>query len=347
MRNGMNISGFSEIIHEIQQDPEQAIFSYSSFARRSTNSGMLGGVNPACIGVLRAPRYFEAPVLPISAARAHGMLEPATPTEFAIVALAGCFLVSMVSGFSARRTTVDRLSMGVHAEFMSGIRQPPRVSYLIDAQIDKAKQETIEVIEAVKLHSPNHQTFTHALPVNVELHRAGEVVFKRSLSGFADSSDSGTVAKLEAAAVELRCEWLYGTQLEACLQGAIKGQQDRRFPIDQPKQLAGLDWAPNPQEYLLMALAADVLEHFCKSMDVAKTFPGDVRLTARAHVDIRGMCDVAPVPVHLQEISLILDVTLLPEDCLTSMGDLLVLSAEVAQVSQIVRHPVQFAIELS
>jgi uncharacterized OsmC-like protein len=346
MRNGMNISGFSEIIQEIQQDPAQALFSYSSFARWSSHSGMLGGLNPAQIGVLRAPRCFDAPILPVPAARGAGMLAPASPAELAIVALSGCFLVSMVSGFSARRTTVDRLEMGVRAQLPSQGQRPPRVSYAIDARIDKGVQEALEVIETVKLHSPNHQTFTHALPVSVELHQGGECLFTRTLPGFAEGAGNGDAASQGSVqAVDLRCSWLYGTQLEATV-SAAHGQPERRLPIDQPKQLAGLDWAPNPQEYLLMALASDVLSHFVESTDAMPPTPWEARLTAKAHVDIRGMCDVAPVPVHLQGIRLQLDVTGVPANYLSSLGELLVRSAEVSQVSHIVRHAVQFEIGL-
>lgn len=348
MRNGMNISGFSEIIQEIQQDPAQALFTYGSFARWSSHSGMLGGLNPAQIGVLRAPRCFDVPILPVPAARGASMLAPASPAELAIVALSGCFLVSMVSGFSARRTTVDRLEMAVRAQLPSQAQWPPRVSYVIDALIDKGVQEALEVIETVKLHSPNHQTFTHALPVSVELRQGGECLFTRTLPGFADGAGNGDPGSqaAPAQAVDLRCGWLYGTQLEATL-GAARGQPERRLPIDQPKQLAGLDWAPNPQEYLLMALAADVLSHLVESTDAMPPTPWEARLTARAHVDIRGMCDVAPVPVHLQGISLQLDVTGVASNYLASLGELLVRSAEVSQVSHIVRHAVQFEIGLN
>lgn len=346
MRNGMNISGFSEIIQEIQQDAAQAIFAYSSFARYAPRSGMLGGVNPAQIGVLRAPRCFEVPILPQAAVRGAGMLEPTSPTELAIVALSGCFLVSMVSGFSARRTTVEQLAMRVRASLPTDPGRPPVVAYAIEARVDKAEQEALEVIEAVKLHSPNHQTFTHALPLTVELRDRGEAVFTRTLTSLHAVADADNASVLEAAPdVELRCDWLYGTQLEAAL-GDAACPPLRRLPIDQPKQLAGLDWAPNPQEYLLMALAADVLSHVVTSTDAMPTPDWDVRLAARAHVDIRGMCDVAPVPVHLQGICLQLDVTGVPETHVASLADLLLRSVEVSQVSHIVRHPVQFNISL-
>lgn len=169
MRNGMNISGFSEIVHEIQQEPAQAIFRYAAYAHCSPAAGMLAGVAPAVIGLLRAPRHFEVPIQPSPALHCHGLLDPAWPQELALAALSGCFLVSAVSGFSARRTTVDHLSMTTSAVLQEAGAAAPQVRYDIRSGTDKKISEALEVIEAVKTHSPNHQTFVQALGLSARL----------------------------------------------------------------------------------------------------------------------------------------------------------------------------------
>lgn len=333
MRNGMNISGFSEIVHEVQREPQQALFRYGAYARCSPSGDMLAGVHPATIGTLKAPRCFEVPVRPSAALAAHGMLAPATPRELALIALSGCFLVSAVSGFSARRTTVGHLSMTTRVSMTEGDALAPHVRYQIRSMIDKKVSEVMDVIDAVKSHSPNHQSFVQPLPLLATVLVAGE-----SLLDLHFPAQSEVGASLDQPQkLALDCQWLYGTQLRADFQR--QDANDRRsFLIDQPKQLAGIDCGPNPQEYLLMAIAADVLQQ------LAARFPLDdtVTLDARAMVDIRGMCDVAPTPVHLQDIELQVSVGGWAAPRIGELEQALAQSIAHSQVCALIRRPVQF-----
>ncbi|MBG6886137.1 MULTISPECIES: OsmC family protein [Pseudomonas aeruginosa group] len=333
MRNGMNISGFSEIVHEVQREPQQALFRYGAYARCSPTGDMLAGVHPATIGTLRAPRCFEVPVRPGSSLAAYGMLEAATPRELALIALSGCFLVSAVSGFSARRTTVGHLSMTTRASMTEGDTLAPQVRYQIRSLIDKKISEVVDVIEAVKSHSPNHQSFVQPLPLSVSVIAAGEPLLDLQFPAQAEAGASLD----QPQKLALDCQWLYGTQLRADFQR--QDASDRRsFLIDQPKQLAGIDCGPNPQEYLLMAIAADVLQQ------LATRFPLDdtATLDARAMVDIRGMCDVAPTPVHLQDIELKLSLGSRVAPRVEELEQALAQSIAQSQVCALIRRPVQF-----
>ncbi|CRI58573.1 OsmC family protein [Pseudomonas sp. CCOS 191] len=333
MRNGMNISGFSEIVHEVQREPQQALFRYGAYARCSPAGDMLAGVHPAVIGTLKAPRCFEVPVRPGDPLAAHGMLAAATPQELALIALSGCFLVSAVSGFSARRTTVAHLSMTTRASLSDGGSVAPQVRYQIRSLIDKNISEVVEVIEAVKSHSPNHQSFVQPLPLSATVLAGGESLLDLH---FPTQVEIGALA-CPAQQLELDCQWLYGTQLRADFQRQDAGDT-RSFLIDQPKQLAGIDCGPNPQEYLLMAIAADVLQQ------LASRFPLDetATLDARALVDIRGMCDVAPTPVHLQDIELQVCLGAWAAPRIDELERALTQSIAHSQVCALIRRPVQF-----
>ena len=339
MRNGMNISGFSEIVHEIQQEPAQAIFRYGAYAQYSPAAGMLAGVAPATIGLLRAPRHFEVPIRPSPALQCQGLLDPAWPQELALAALSGCFLVSAVSGFSARRTTVDHLSMTTRAHLQEAGAAAPQVRYEIRSGTDKKLSEALEVIEAVKTHSPNHQTFVQPLGLAARLVDAGRPGAWQHFAPL--DSAPACAAEAPGQALSLDCQWLYGTQLRADFAG--QAPEDRRsFPIDQPKQLAGIDWGPNPQEYLLMAIAADVLAQLSRRQQL----PGAVRLDIRAMVDIRGMCEVAPTPVHLQNIELDLQVEGWPAAQRSRLQAQLAASIEASVVCALIRHRVAFEFQV-
>ena len=341
MRNGMNISGFSEIVHEIQQEPAQAIFRYAAYAHCSPAGGMLAGVAPALIGLLRAPRHFEVPIRPSPALQCQGLLDPAWPQELALAALSGCFLVSAVSGFSARRTTVDHLSMTTSAILQEAAAAAPQVRYEIRSGTDKKISEALEVIEAVKSHSPNHQTFVQPLGLSARLVDAEGAGPWHRFCPFEQAPADTAAVQTKTQALSLDCQWLYGTQLRADF--VHQDPQDlRSFPIDQPKQLAGIDWGPNPQEYLLMAIAADVLAQLNRRQQL----PGAVHLDVRAMVNIRGMCGVAPTPVHLQDIELELQVEGWPAAQLATLMQQLAASIEASVVCALIRHRVGFEFQV-
>jgi uncharacterized OsmC-like protein len=338
MRNGMNISGFSEIVHEIQEEPAQAIFRYAAYARAAPDAGVLAGVHPALIGLLKAPRHFEVPISPEPALKSYGLLDVASPQELALTALLGCFLVSAVSGFSARRTTVDHLSMTTSAALFQARVGAPQVRYQIRSDTDKKIGEALDVIEAVKTHSPNHQTFVQSLGLSARL--AGPCG-ARPWVRFPGISASAGDTPVPSQALSLDCQWLYGTQLRSNFLRQ-NPEDPRTFPIDQPKQLAGIDWGPNPQEYLLMAIAADVLLQLRARHPLAS----EVQLNVRAMVDIRGMCEVAPSPVHLQDIELHLQVGECTTEQMEQLEQQLAQSIECSTVCALIRKRVDFEFDV-
>jgi uncharacterized OsmC-like protein len=304
MRNGIDVSGFSEIVDEVTNNPREAQFRYAADAIWEASGGTLAKVRPARIGTLRAPREFEVPMKPTPAAQTKNALPQATPEELAIVALSGCFLVSVVSGLTVQRCTIETIAMETELAIDEASKKSAAARFNILSRTDKGSEPTIAVSETVKSVSPNYRTFSESLQITCTL---GDKVLH-----FDPIEPETNSASSFDKAVSLTCHWFYGTQLRAELIGA--DGKVTQYPIDQPKQLGGVDWAPNPQEYLLMALSSDVLNGLVTKLSHSPAFDG-LGVKASARVDIRGMCGIDGVPVHLQDV--VLDITPKTDDAET------------------------------
>lgn len=334
MRNGIDVSGFSEIIEEVTNNPVEARFDYKVEACWTRTGGACATVKPARIGSLKAPRIFQFPIKPRPARGENGMLAPAAPEELALVALSGCFLVSTVSGLTAQKCTIEQISMDVDISLDDSSRSPACVSYCIRSRTDKSAQSTKDVVETVQSMSPNHRSFVESLPINICIGN-----YRAEFSGLHSEDRSG----FESKPMSLVCSWKYGTQLTASF---CVDSDARVFPIDQPKQLGGVDWAPNPQEYLLAALSSDILNCLFESSDLTRDIE-DMTVTASANVDIRGMCNVDGVPVHIQNIQLTVSSESI--DFTETPGIEALLSTVVARskVCNLIRRTVDFSIDVN
>ena len=335
MRNGIDISSFSEIIHEIQNDERQAQFRYSAGAQWYAGNGLFAYVKPAIIGNLKSPRRFVYPIKPLSCNALAVDRESAFPIEIAMVALSGCFLVSVVSGLSAQRCTIENLYLKLDACIRNSNKYPPQVYYEIGAQTDQTIDRIEDVVNTVKKMSPNHRTFESELDISVLVGSSKVPMHFASIDANAQEPSNG----IRSDNIHIKCEWDYGTQLKAFLFDTNK--QSKRFPIDQPKQLGGIDWAPNPQEYLLMALSSDLLNEMLAIDELGKKLP-DLNISAKAHVDIRGMCDVADVPVHLQGICIQIESTGSLESLDKDLQALIDRAINNSAVCKIIRQKVKF-----
>ncbi|WP_271271067.1 hypothetical protein [Aliamphritea hakodatensis] len=319
MRNGIDISSFSETVNEVRNDERQGQIDYSAVSSWKPNAGILARVNPARVGTLKAPRIFEIPVPPHATVAGHTMLPEATPQEMAAVALAGCFLVSTVNGLSSIKCTIESLNIGLTLTPVD-----MQALYTINAQTNRGPEDLERIVGMVKQMSPNHRSFAEALPLTVQI---ADTTFAFDACGTPEAPAG------DPAETHLSCHWLYGTQLQANLGDQLQ------LPIDQPKQLGGVDWAPNPQEYLLMALSADVLSKLTEHQAVTEQL-SQLKIVASARVDIRGMCDVADVPVHLLNIQLQLQGNSDEMNRIANLKEYVQAAISQSTVCQYLRHPV-------
>lgn len=350
MRNGIDVSSFSEIVHEVKNNEKEGQFYYSCGTRWSREGGVCAYVKPALIGTLRAPRTFVYPVRPTSLFCVGSKTPAAYPIEIAMTALSGCFLVSVVSGLSAQRCTIEQLNLELEGLIPSGISEAPQVTYRLVSSVDATLKDMQEVVRTVEQMSPNHRTFVTGLGMKVSVSRLDDPLYFGSIdeSGVpvqkvAGLKTAGQGASNEREEIRLNCRWVYGTQLSA---GFSQDEAEARmFPIDQPKQLGGIDWAPNPQEYLLMALSSDIANNLIEDSQV-KSELSDLTISARARVDIRGMCGVADVPVHLQDIEINIESSLDLSDLSFDLSQRVDSAVNRSLVCKLIRQPVVFTVEV-
>ncbi|GAA0418147.1 hypothetical protein [Streptomyces luteireticuli] len=278
MRNSFNTAGFSEVVHEIRNDPAEADFWYTAKARSSPHRGLSASLGPALFGSIKSARRFQVDVGdPAGTPGADGPL----PLHLALTGIASCALTTLVGGGSAQGVVFDSADMELTCQdgaYSSRIA----IGGVPDGDV------VAELVDQVEQFSPNYRTLTQHAPVALEF-------ASRPLPDAAD----GHVPATGTAACLVR--WVSGTQLLSRPLGPGAGEDLR---IDAPKQLTGVDWGPNPQEYLLMGLAADVAAQLGRRSRETTGRPLTWEVTATGREDVGGLLQAVPsAVVHLQDVS--------------------------------------------
>ncbi|MFI9721792.1 hypothetical protein ACIHFE_19385 [Streptomyces sp. NPDC052396] len=278
MRNSFNTAGFSEVVHEIRNDPAEGDFWYTAKARSSPYRGLSTSIGPALFGTVKSARRFEIEAGdPAGTPGADGPL----PLHLALTGIASCALTTLVGGGSAQGVVFDSADMELtckEGKFETRVA----VGGVSDDGI------LAGLIEQVEQFSPNYRTLTQ--PVSVAL-------------DFAAGPLPGTTREHVPAGPPAACRvrWISGTQLLSRPLGPGTGPDLR---IDAPKQLTGVDWGPNPQEYLLMGLAADLAAQLGRHGRETTGRPLTWEVVAKGREDVGGLLQADPsAVVHLQDVA--------------------------------------------
>ena len=102
--------------------------------------------------------------------------------------------------------------------------------------------------------------------------------------------------------------WQNGTRMNVSTRtmelGTHRVIRDFEFPVDEPRQLLGLNGAPNPQEYLLGALAACMSVVYVLGASLLGVHLEKLRITIEGELDLRGMLGISEeAPVQLQNVN--------------------------------------------
>lgn len=310
MRNNFNTAGFSEVVHETRTDPKEAQYTYSVAASSSPTRGISAWTRPAILGTVKSARRFERLVRhpsEVSRPTTPGDHQ-ATPLELALTGIASCTLKTLVGGGSAIGIIFETVSMDIEYKRASSFDSAEIsghdgvIEYRLDIETSVGDEALRDLITQVEERSPNHRTITDDIPVRV-------VCPEYDCATNAHDLRPATTPPCSAVR---NLRWISGTQFESRPVGEGSGVTLR---VDQPKQLSGVDWGPNPQEYLLMALAADLAGALADATYTRsrQRVAWDVSVSGR--VDIRGFLRADPTaPVPLQDITCILQ---------TDSGDLI------------------------
>jgi len=311
MKNGVNIAGISELTHESRERPIEAQIVYRGAAYWDARGLFSARVGTITVGTCRAARDFRMSCMPgPRTVRAAPALEVLTPMELAMIGFGACLLVTIVIGSSTKGHTLMEVSL-LLAPTEPGAAWG--VEYDLIVRGDMKPEELLETLQNASLHSPNHRTFVEPNTVSWTLGAPPSHIARSNdiLTATRDvavapedwpfTSDRRRVAARRHTGVR----WDYGLQLSAWADS--EAARHSRFPVDQTKQLGGMDRGPNPQEYLLCGLSASVVE---TAVSLARARGLDVQEVAcrsQGRVDIRGFLGIdRTVPDKVQDISCVL-----------------------------------------
>jgi uncharacterized OsmC-like protein len=289
MRNGLNVGGASEVAHEICANPAEAILRYRVRAERDGRIGVAARTMRA--GTIRVARDFRMPL----AAPGDGGGSVPDPVDYLLSSLGGCVMFTWVEGCTIRGITIQKLRIRVEARLeetgrVEAGRGPALrdVRYDVAIECDGASEQIADIAGKVTCFSPNHRTFVEGTDAHVRLVTSPGSGPRSRPARPAEPPLEGYGR--DRFSVDL--EWRYGAHFDVRL-GASDGSTAPALEVDQPKQLAGLDRAPNPQEYMLAALSGELLA----AAPIAAPGLPIVAVEAAADIDMRGFFNTGQTDV--------------------------------------------------
>ncbi|MET7900519.1 hypothetical protein ABZS86_03245 [Streptomyces sp. NPDC005355] len=293
MRNGFNTAGFSEVVHEIVNEPAEAYFDYCVHGRRSPHNGLSARLGPALFGTVKSSRDA---VISLRDGRDHAeWCDRTVPTvvDMALTGIGSCMLTTLIGGGSTRGAIFDTARMAVdYVVPQAGADEEPAVECTFKISGASSDELFDELVRQVQSFSPNFVSIREPIPIVMRVPSGTE------WADFTYSGDSKGHLPGVSSGCDLR--WVSGPQSESRPRPATDVPALR---VDAPKQLTGVDWGPNPQEYLLMGLAAELagrLFELARGTELAG-LPWEVTATARE--DVRGFFHSDEgVAVHLQDV---------------------------------------------
>jgi uncharacterized OsmC-like protein len=289
MKNGLNIGGVSEYVHEIRLKPVEAGVRFGAKAVQWGPGLTSVDIATIQVGSVRAARDFRL------GAGAHGDVGIApTSIQYLLGGLSGCAMNTLVQGLSARGITIRKLELEARCLAPNDGSGPVRdVAYDVMLDADTSDEMVEEMIKFVSCFSPNHRTFLEANEIELQL-----IAADGSTCNLTPQFSPAVESRAGMAPVQARFAWRYGTQLGGSTW--LEGKTPIPLRVDQAKQYLGLDWAPNPQEYVLTALSTQLLND-CEAALRARGLEGGLKVTAYGWLDMRGITNVdktVPVRMH-------------------------------------------------
>lgn len=241
MINNLNMAGFSEMGAEIRQDPREGHFRYSSRAVLQSRGRAEIFIMPALLGTLKSARQFVMQ----AATRADNAAPSRLPDalDFFAAGVTACALTTFVGGASARGVVLA--SAELEMRIPTGSAESPLGLHFFADGDGVSGDRISQLADDVMSSSPNVVTIRE--PRRICYVAAGTTHDLPISAGAADPSREGSGPETRV----WRCRWLSGSQMEVV---SVRGDQLLTSRVDQPRQLGGIDWGPNPQEMLLASL---------------------------------------------------------------------------------------------
>jgi uncharacterized OsmC-like protein len=322
MRNGLNITGVSEMVHEIRENPEEAVADFAVACPAEANGA--GTVEIKALtarnGTVRMARDFHLRQRPFSSPPDSGNADGApTPYESALASLGACVLITQINGFTARGVTLGGIRLTVSAELpLDAAGQPvsgaalSNVRWRCDVDCDAPTDTIRSINRLVTAFSPNHRVFLDEASIDV-------ITIVRRTTGEIETfpvrwEPESATAPATSCPVEAEVVWDYGSEAVYRTALTVNGTRQETGPliVDQAKQMLGIDKGPNSQEILLSALCGELTPLISQEAESRGVTLHDPRLRASGRLDTRGMLNVlreAPSRFH----NLLIELTVLSD----------------------------------
>ncbi|MFE9740373.1 OsmC family protein [Streptomyces sp. NPDC006477] len=327
MRNGLNISGVSELIHEIREKPEEALIDFR-VTGHPARDGVATHVRTARHGSVRMARGFRVDQLshrtrPQDAVTAAGRVDPLTsPYESALTALGACALITHVNGFTGRGVALDEIELTARAELpldasghATGGAGLLGLAWRCTVTCGASDDVVQGVNRLVTAFSPNHRVFLDEADLTLRaLVTRGDGRRETLTLPYAPAAapDAGAPAA-DPALLEVHLRWEYGTEVHARTSlehGGTRREGASVLVVDQSKQMLGIGKGPNPQELLLSAVCGELVGLVREETDRTGTPVDELHVAGGGRLDIRGMQNVLrEVPSRFHNLGFDLEVT--------------------------------------
>ena len=260
MKNGIHVAAISELVHEIRKVPLENEIDYA------ISMEWVGGLNfrtqtqPMRFGTKRIGRDFSFEVSHVSDPRVDAA---PTPSDYFLLGLGACVANIIVQGASYKGITVETLNVVSAGKL--GLQGLSDLDLTVHIASDGSRWQYTQMMLNVSRFSPNYITVTLPNTVDLAYVHSNNEASSNDLYRDALIMPKPWQAPSQAVELGMNVVWRNGTQFDAAPLPRIWNGESRDLPgsiaVDQPISAAGLNEAPNPQEYLLTAVAADVLQH--------------------------------------------------------------------------------------
>lgn len=266
MRNGINVAAVSELVHEIRHVDGENEIHYGVELQWCGGLSMQLNTRALTFGSKRIARNFHFKT------DHHSNPSPnaaPSPTDLFLCGVSACVANILVQGASYKAINIQSLKVlsrgktTTSGEAITGIADG---SVIVKLAADGNRWQYKQMMLNVSRFSPNYVTATRKN--NITLNYSHQEMSLRKGSLF---SNATTITSTYQSSdnndyldTGIEISWRDGTQFAVSLLDRQCRDEswslDSSFSVDQPNAALGLNKDPNPQEYILGAIAADVAQ---------------------------------------------------------------------------------------
>ena len=268
MRNGINVAAVSELIHEIRNVSGENEIHYGVDLEWLGGLSMKINTKTLTFGSKKMGRDFEFTIDHFTNPHPSST---ACPADFFLCGVAACVANILVQSASYKEIAISHLNVQGQGQISTSTTQSESIqsggiNVLLDA--DSSRWQYKQMMMNVARFSPNYATATRANNIQLHYQHLPTTLHQGPLfeSHHAEQYSSSPIQTKNALLTTgVDIAWRDGTQFDASL--LDRQWKDKQwslattFCVDQPSAALGLNSAPNPQEYLISSIAADVAQH--------------------------------------------------------------------------------------